>query len=67
MTEREAAEALGIDGVGWRIAGGILHPAIHDGTHGVTRSSVEAEVEWQRTASRGRRLRRSVLGFLDWF
>jgi hypothetical protein len=68
MTEREAAESLGIDGVAWRVTRGILHPAsLADGTRGVTRSSVEAELDWQRTASRVRRFRRALGGLLQWF
>lgn len=49
MSELEAAKALGIDGIVWRVTRGILTPAaLDDGTIGVTRSSVEAEREWQR-------------------
>ena len=68
MTQREAAKVLGIDGVVWRLTRGILHPAnLADGTKGVMRASVEAEVEWQRTATRWIRVRRSVGGLVQWF
>ena len=68
MTEREAATTLGIDGVVWRMVRGVLHPAtLADGTRGVTRASVEAEAEWQRTASRWMKMRRAIGGVLQWF
>jgi hypothetical protein len=68
MTEREAAKTLGIDGVGWRVARGIRHPAnLADRTKGVARASVEAEVNWQRSATRWMRTRREIGGLLQWF
>ena len=67
ISEREAAATLGIDGVTWRVMMGILHPAMHDGTKGVTRASVEAEAEWQRHATRWMRMRRAIGGLLQWF
>ena len=68
MSELEAAKALGIDGVVWRVTRGLLTPAaLDDGTIGVTRSSVEAEREWQQRATRGMRLRRTLGGIVQWF
>ena len=68
MSELEAAKALGIDGIVWCVTRGILTPAaLDDGTIGVTRSSVEAEREWQQRATRWMRLRRTLGGFVQWF
>lgn len=47
---------------------GILQEAwLSTGERGVTRSSVEAEIGWRRTASRRRKFRRAVGGFVRWF
>lgn len=47
---------------------GILQEAwLPTGERGVTRSSVEAELDWRRTASRCRKFRRALGGFVRWF
>jgi hypothetical protein len=67
MSEQEAAKALGIDGVVWRITRGILRgAALDDGTLGVTRASVEAEIEWQQRATRWMRVRRAIGSLFYW-
>ena len=70
MTQEEAAEALGRSttlGIGLLIGRQILRPAfLVDGTEGITRESVEAELEWRRSASSMRKLRRALGGLLHW-
>jgi len=71
LTQEEAARVLsaraGTLSVGAMIARRILEPAfLPDGTEGVSRSSVEEEVEWRRTASFVRRLSRRIGGILHW-
>lgn len=47
---------------------GILQEAwLPTGERGVTRSSVEAELAWRRTASTWRKFRRALGGFVHWF
>ncbi len=49
------------------VARGILQPCfVGDGRQGVTRSSVVAEIEWRRTASRWRKFTRFLGGILHW-
>lgn len=49
------------------IARGILQPCfVEDGRQGVTRSSVEQEAEWRRTASRWKKFTRRLGGVLHW-
>lgn len=49
------------------IARGILqHCFAEDGREGITRSSVEEEVEWRRTAGRWKKLTRRLGGVLHW-
>jgi hypothetical protein len=49
------------------IARGILQPCfVEDGWQGVTRSSVEQEIEWRRTTSRWRKFTRRLGGILHW-
>jgi hypothetical protein len=47
---------------------GILHYAFRasDGAEGITRSSLERELEWRRTASRSMRLKRGIRGALHY-
>ena len=70
MLQDEAAEALQAKtalSIGALIARDILQPAsLADGTEGVTRSSVEAELTWRRQAGFWRRLRRRLGGILHW-
>lgn len=48
-------------------ARGILQEAwLRTGVQGVTRSSVEAELEWRRTASRWRKFTRALGGVIHW-
>lgn len=64
-----AAKRLGVSvpAIKWR-SGWILHPAyLSDGSEGVTRASLEAEVEWQKNARWWKRLIRGVGGVLRWF
>lgn len=66
VTQAQAAETLGLRSdltVGAYIGRGILIPATStEGESGVTRASLDAEIEWQRTASGLQRLRRKVAG-----
>jgi len=65
----EAASALGTrhPSLNLLIARGILQPCfLADAKEGVTKSSVAAEVEWRRTASRGQKLKRRLGGILHW-
>ncbi len=49
------------------VARGILQPCfVADGRQGVTRSSVVAEAEWRRTASRWRKFTRFLGGIFHW-
>ena len=71
MSEEQARCALGLRtrrGVRSLATPRILRPAITcDGTVGITRRSVEEDLEWRRTASRVKRLRRRVRGLLRFF
>lgn len=68
VSQEEAADVLGLRShltIGVYIARGILQPArTADGNRGVTRSSLDTELEWQRTASTMQRLRRRLGGLL---
>lgn len=65
LTQEEAAQTLGRLGVGLLLARRILRPAfLEDGSEGVTRESVEAELEWQASAGPIRKVRRAIGGFL---
>jgi hypothetical protein len=49
------------------VARGILQPCfVADGRQGVTRSSVSAEAQWRRTASRWRKFTRFLGGIFHW-
>jgi hypothetical protein len=53
--------------VGLLIARGILqHCFVEDGLEGVTRASVQEELQWRRTTSTWRKLTRAVGGILHW-
>jgi hypothetical protein len=68
----QATEALTGRGAPWPnvnllIARGILQPCfLADGRQGVTRSSVDAELQWRRTASRWRKFTRRIGGVVHW-
>jgi len=49
------------------VARGVLQACfVEDGRQGVTRSSVEQEIGWRRTASRWRKFTRRLGGVLHW-
>ena len=49
------------------VARGILQPCfVEDGRQGVTRASVEQEIEWRRTASGWKKFTRRLGGILHW-
>ncbi len=67
MTKREAARALRRLNVSALIVRRILSPAyLEDGTSGVTKASVDRDLEWKRTAGIWRRVWRRVTGVLRW-
>jgi len=69
LSQAEAQEMLGRTtlGLGNLIARGILqHCFVADGREGVTRLSVNEELDWQQNATRWRRFTRAVGGILHW-
>jgi hypothetical protein len=63
MSQDEAARELNIShfSLGLLLATGVLHPAeCYEGGRGVTRKSLEAEVNWRRTATLRQRVMRKV-------
>ena len=59
VSQPEAADLLGrrTASIGFLVARGILEPVfLTDGTEGVSRASVQAEVRWRQEASRWQRL-----------
>jgi len=71
LTEYEAILQLHLIGgalsVGHLKASGVLEPAfLPDGTEGVTRTSVERELEWHRSAPLWRRVLRRLLRWISY-
>lgn len=71
LTEYEAYRALRLLGgplsVGALKIQGVLQPAfLSDGTEGVTRASVEAELEWRRRSPLWRRCLRRLRRWARW-
>lgn len=72
MSDSEAARLLARPrrlppSAGMLCARGILQEAwLRNGKHGVTKSSVIAELEWRRTASLWHRFTRAVGGVIHW-
>jgi hypothetical protein len=63
----EAARRLGRSEVHGLVMRGVLQPAVMaTGFQGVTRESVDRELEWKRTSSRGQRIRRGAREVADW-
>jgi len=71
LTEYEAYRALRLPGgplsIGALKAHGVLQPAfLANGTEGVTRASVESELEWRRTTPLWRRCLRRLRHWAHW-
>ncbi len=72
LTQAEAARLLGVGermGIGFALATNKIERAVlvGDGIEGVTRSSVEAELDWRQHATVGKKLRRSVRTLAQFF
>jgi hypothetical protein len=70
VSDEEAATALGISPVrvrfGPAVAGKLRRATNSSGQRGLTRDSLQAEVEWRRSASLGARVRRAIAVGLSW-
>lgn len=67
ISHEEAARLLGRSEVHGLVMRGVLEPAVMtSGFPGVTKESVDRELEWQRTSTRWQRARRRAQEVLDW-
>lgn len=68
VSRGEASQMLQGHSVFWLLMCGHLETApLPDGLRGVTVASVEQEIEWQRRATRGQRVRRRLGDVVHWF
>lgn len=68
ISRDEAGRILQRSGVRWLVMCGHLEDGVlQNGLKGVTMTSVQRELEWQGSATRSQRVRRSVGNLLIWF